>query len=333
MFLLLAFGDILRDPRDSDYVPILVGDRECPVAYPSHRAVGPYDAVLFNILPGHLPRLRSLQNPVTVIVMDCTRPGPRRRVEALATTAPYFLVCGADVEHFVLRWIGQPEYLFDVLGELTEALFAFQQVHFGAFALCDIPDIGAEERLVREPDRHHGELYGKLASVLSHRRNFDAFAQYRSLSGGVVMLEPPPMACVHAGRNDELGEILSQHFFARVAEGLLRCRVEFDHTAFCVDGDEAIERRFDNRALAQFAGPEGTFRVSSRTAFPLFLNRPLHGRRQAHEIRLHHIVDGTGLEGANGKFLADRSGNENERRVWAHFARQCERRLAVEARH
>src|SRR5712664_2530900 len=333
VFLLLAYGDILRDPRDPDNVPILVGDRDCLVTYPSHRAVGPHDAVLFNILAGYLPRLRSLQNPVAVVEMDCLRPGPRRCIEALATPAPYFLVGGADVEHFVLRWIGQPEDLLDVLGKLTEALLAFPQIYFGAFALCDIPDIGAEERLVREPDRHHGEFCWKLAPVLSHRGNFNAFAQYWPLPGGVVMLQPLPMACVHASRDDEPGEILPQHFFARVAEGLLRRRIEFDHTALCVDGDEAIERRFDNRALAQFTGPEGDFRVPSRIAFPLFPNHPLHRRGQAREIRLQHVVGGTTLEGLNGKFLADRSGNENERRVRAHFARPCERRLAVEARH
>src|SRR6267378_2017062 len=75
------------------------------------------------------------------------------------------------------------------------------------------------------------------------------------------------------------------------------------------------------------------FRLAAgRSLFPLS-QRPLHGGRQTHEIRLHHIVGGAAPQRADGKFLADRSRNEDERRVRAYLARQAERSHAGEARH
>ena len=68
---------------------------------------------------------------------------------------------------------------------------------------------------------------------------------------------------------------------------------------------------------------------------PLFSipQRPLHRRKQANEVVLQDVVGGAALDRADGGFLANRSRNEDEGRVRAYLARQCERRHAVEARH
>jgi hypothetical protein len=58
-----------------------------------------------------------------------------------------------------------------------------------------------------------------------------------------------------------------------------------------------------------------------------------HRRRQAHQVRFEHVIRGAVLQRADGVFLADGAGDEDEGHVGAQVARQAERRHAVELRH
>src|SRR6266700_5339233 len=78
---------------------------------------------------------------------------------------------------------------------------------------------------------------------------------------------------------------------------------------------------------------EFLFRLAPGGSLFRFPQRPLHHRRQANEVVFQNVVGGAALERVDGGFLADRSRNEDERRVRAYIARQCERCHAVEARH
>src|SRR5258706_6525483 len=63
------------------------------------------------------------------------------------------------------------------------------------------------------------------------------------------------------------------------------------------------------------------FRLAAGGSLLPFSHCPLHGGRQTYEIRLHHVVGGNAPQRADRRFLADRSRNEDERRVPAYVAR------------
>src|SRR5256885_12789838 len=77
--------------------------------------------------------------------------------------------------------------------------------------------------------------------------------------------------------------------------------------------------------------PEFSFRLAAGGSLPPLSQCPLDGGRKTHEIRLHHVVGGAALHPTPGKFLADRSRNEDKKRVRANLTCQGERGHAVGA--
>src|SRR6266513_895868 len=99
------------------------------------------------------------------------------------------------------------------------------------------------------------------------------------------------------------------------------------------DGPYDVRQRGDDAPQPLAKRLELSFRLAAGGSLLPLSQCPLHGGRQAHEIRLHHVVGGAALQRADGKLLTDRSRNKDERRVRAYLARQRDRGHAVEARH
>ena len=59
--------------------------------------------------------------------MDCSEKRARLSIQTFAASSPDSLIRGADVKDVAKIDRGQPEDLMDVLGDLTEALFALAQ--------------------------------------------------------------------------------------------------------------------------------------------------------------------------------------------------------------
>ena len=57
-------------------------------------------------------------------------------------------------------------------------------------------------------------------------------------------------------RNDQVRERFADDFTEWVAERSFRRRIEVHDTPLMIDGDDAIERRFEDRRLTRFAAPE-----------------------------------------------------------------------------
>ena len=125
LLMLFALRDIFRDPRYANHLPIAVANREGPILYPPRRSVRPDNPVLLAIGALHLPGPRAFHDPRTVFRMDGIVPGLGRRIEAVASLAPDFFVCGTYVEDLVLARIGQPKHFADALRKLPETIFAF----------------------------------------------------------------------------------------------------------------------------------------------------------------------------------------------------------------
>src|SRR5947207_12528246 len=98
-------------------------------------------------------------------------------------------------------------------------------------------------------------------------------------------------------------------------------------------GPYDVRERGDDAAQPLAKRLEFSFRLAAGGSLPPLSQCPLDGGRKTHEIRLHHVVGGAALHRTHGKFLADRSRNEDKRRVRAYLTCQCERGHAVEARH
>src|SRR4029077_17228925 len=124
---LLAIGDVLREAGDPVDLALVAVDRERAGAYPSDHAIGPHDAVFLDVLAARLLGLSGLLHALAILRMDGIDPLARRRIQALAASAPDFRAGRADVEHLVLCRVGKPEHLADVFRHLPEAQLASLQ--------------------------------------------------------------------------------------------------------------------------------------------------------------------------------------------------------------
>ena len=105
---------------------------------PAMRAIGSHDAIDLVILAGNLFRESRFQYAFAIIGMDGFNPTHGRGVKAFAGPSPDFLISGADVNHLVLRGIGDPENLPDVLCQLPETFLTRSQELLGLLAFGDV---------------------------------------------------------------------------------------------------------------------------------------------------------------------------------------------------
>ncbi len=126
----------------------------------------------------------------------------------------------------------------------------------GAAAVGDVADRAGEHRRVRALDRVDRELDRELDAVGAQADQLDALAQ----QGGLARLDHPAqrraVALAEARRDDQLRHLGAHRILDGVPEDLLRRRVELDHPALVVDGDDPVERRGDDGALARLAEPD-----------------------------------------------------------------------------
>src|ERR1700691_1779287 len=134
------------------------------------------------------------------------------------------------------------------------------------------------------------ELDGEFASVSTDCRYLYAFPKHVPLARGQAAGKTVLMLLPERRWNDDLRQMLSQGFFPRVAEGVLRRRIELSDTALVIDRHNAVERRVHDRCLADLTAlqfhlllPEPLFYQSalSKFLFELFigggkLGGPLH---------------------------------------------------------
>src|SRR5207245_9203737 len=65
--------------------------------------------------------------------------------------------------------------------------------------------------------------------------------------------QPPAVPLPQPRRDDTLGQLAAHELGPAETEGLLRGRVELDDLALVVDGDDAVQGRFQDRGLARLA--------------------------------------------------------------------------------
>ena len=138
-----------------------------------------------------------------------------------------------------------------VVGQVGELLLA-------APALADVADDAVEggAEPARAFDPGDGELHGELAAVAADRSGLDAAVQQARAR---VVADPLGEAAVEGailGRHQQIGDLAAQHVIGQVVEGALGGRVELDDAILLVDGDHAVQRPGDHRAVARQRGLE-----------------------------------------------------------------------------
>src|SRR3984957_9387903 len=118
------------------------------------------------------------------------------------------------------------------------------------------------------------ELDGEFASVSTDCRHLDAFSKHLRLARGQVAGKTLLMLLPERRWNDDVRQMLSQDFFPKVAEGMLRRRIELSDIALVIDRHNAVERRVHDRCLADLTAlqvplllPEPLFNQSALSEF------------------------------------------------------------------
>jgi hypothetical protein len=98
------------------------------------------------------------------------------------------------------------------------------------------------------------------------------------------------------------------------------------------DRDAGRNGVFDGLAETVF-GFKGLLGSATFPANFGFAQLPAHGRAEAREVVLHHVIVGAGFHGGDGGIVSDVAGNDNEGQVEAAVLDQGEGGQAVEMRH
>ena len=117
-------------------------------------------------------------------------------------------------------------------------------------SLAEVTDVAGEHGRRIGADAGDGQLDGKLGPVRAHRGQLDPLADRRPLSRGQVVGQAAPVAVTEGGRHDQLAELAADRLAPRVAEGPLGGRIELQDLPRMVHGDDAIERRVQDRPHA-----------------------------------------------------------------------------------
>src|SRR5262245_12949774 len=103
-----------------------------------------------------------------------------------------------------------------------------------------------KHRFIAGSDASDGELDGKPPAVLAHGENLDALADNRVAAGRAGPPQTEPVALAQLRRDDQIGHLASDGRIAAVAKHPFRRRIKIEDPAFVVDGDDPIERSFEN---------------------------------------------------------------------------------------
>jgi hypothetical protein len=126
-------------------------------------------------------------------------------------------------------------------------------------------------------------------------------AEHRAhLALGRVAQQIAPQPLAGTGRHEHVGHLLADHLVAFVTEGCFGRGIELDDPAILVDEDDAIHRRFENRADARFAFAHGDLGALARGDVP---EQPLDADHLAlavengrlHDLDVHLAALGAGM--------------------------------------
>ncbi len=121
---------------------------------------------------------------------------------------------------------------------------------FGLLPPADVADEERQHRGALLVAQGHGHFGVEGLAVAADGRHLDPPAQQRALARVQVAVDAVLLAAAGAGRKEHVGGLGAQHPLARMAEGLLRRPVELGDDPLVVDGDDRIERGFEDGAFA-----------------------------------------------------------------------------------
>jgi len=121
-----------------------------------------------------------------------------------------------------------------------------------ALELGDVANKTGKYRRRRRCNRGDRQLDRKFCTVGANRFEFEPLAEDRAFARSQVAGKASTMGVPQTGRNDQFHHVHSQHLVTRESERCLRGRVEFKDPALVVHGDDAVQRRFQDRALEGF---------------------------------------------------------------------------------
>jgi len=139
---------------------------------------------------------------------------------------------------------------FDAAGKLAEAFP-------GLFAFGDVAEESGEDGAVGVARSVDGKFDGKLCAVAAEGGHFDMSTEEVAAAGVEVAFQPLMMGFTPSLRNDYFRKVLAEHFLTGVAEGVLGGGIEFGDASGVIHRDDAIEGRFDDGAVVDFAFVEG----------------------------------------------------------------------------
>ena len=164
----------------------------------------------------------------------------------------------------------------------------------------DVAQERPEEIPVVSPHRQRdGDFDRELVAVPMEAAQLEPAIDDRRLAGGEKTLHPLQVRLTKCRRNDRLGEVAAERFFAGPAESLLRLRVPADDEARLVHADERIVGGVENqvgagialrhlaeRFAAAFIGDRDGDQVRGGDRKVLFVDRP--GARLADVLHTQH---------------------------------------------
>ena len=127
---------------------------------------------------------------------------------------------------------------------------------FRPFALANLAHVTCKHRRAVALNAGDGQFDRKFPAICVHRSHFNALAQHQGLAGGQKARQTLAMFPSQRARDDQVAHLAAEHLRAAIAKRLLRCWIPLDHFAFVVDGNDAIQSRFQSGALERFTFPQ-----------------------------------------------------------------------------
>jgi hypothetical protein len=130
------------------------------------------------------------------------------------------------------------------------------------FARRDVANKAGKHRRRCRSKRRDCQLDWKLGAVGANRFELEPLAEDRAFARSEEMDEASTVRVPQTRRNDQFHHHLAERLLTRESEGSFRSRVEFDDLSLVVYGDEAVQRRFKDRALEAFTPAKFVNRLS-----------------------------------------------------------------------
>ena len=135
--------------------------------------------------------------------------------------------------------------------EAAVATLHLRQMFLCLLAHADVANCRGHQDALVVFQRAQHDLDGKRVAVLAPCRQFDSGADLlrQRLGRGARAVRDQPLG--EADR-DDVGDLLSEQFVARISELLFGLEIDEDDLAVLVDHDHRVRRRFEQPAVAAF---------------------------------------------------------------------------------